>query len=353
MIHFIPATVYCLCQFFLNFNLDEKSSIPTSVSGLSTPYDLNTAEVQNLIHNGLEFAYVEEFDSGKVYFDKIIELYPTNPAGYFFKAALLQVKMMDECHFADEKEYLTLVKQAIKYSEKILEEENNLWAKFYLGSSHTYRAVYEGLKNNYLETFKYGVKGGRILQDIIKEDSTFYDAYLGAGFFEYFWARAARYLPILKLMGGDVDEALRKLHIAAEKSLYSGPTTKNYLVFIYGEEGQYDKASNIVDSLLLKYPKSKTFLWSKANLEFKKKDYNMAADLYHDLFVRYDEHNSKNYANLAQCKLFIGKCFYELEEKESAREALKEVVGYKKFSDQYPQIKGYCREAYGLLSRLL
>jgi tetratricopeptide (TPR) repeat protein len=315
--------------------------------------NINAIEIQELILAGLEYAYVEEFDSSQLYFDSIIELYPENPAGYFFKAALLQVKMMDECHDNNEKEYLELMKQTITSAEKILKQEHSLWAKFYVGSSYTYRAVYEGFKNNYFETFTLGVKGGRMLQDIVKEDSTFYDAYLGAGSFEYFWARAARYLPLLKLIGGNVEEALRKLHTAAEKSLYSGPTTKNSLVFICGEEGQYDQATAFADDLLRQYPESKTFLWSKANLEFKKKNYTCAVNLYTDLFNKYDEHNKKNYSNLAQCKLLIGKCYYELQEKEKAKDALKDVIYYKKYSEQYPQIEGYSREAYGLLSRLL
>jgi len=314
-------------------------------------YDLNPPEIQKMIQTGLAYAYIEDFDSAGIYFDEIINRYPENPAGYFFKAALLQVRMMDECQFNHEKEYLTLLGAAIKYAEAILKTEENLWAKFYLGSSYTYRAVYEGLKSNYFETFKYGVKGGRMLQDIIKADSTFYDAYLGAGSYEYFWARAARYLPILKLVDGDVNEALRKLNTAMEKSLYSGPTAQNSLVFIYGEEKQFDSATPIIESLLSSYPESKTFLWSKADLEFKKKNYHEAADLYQGLFTKYFPIN--NYANLAQSKLFLGKCFYELKETEKARDALKTVISFKQYSDTYPQIKKYCREAYGLLSRLL
>uniref|UniRef100_A0A7C6AG75 Uncharacterized protein n=1 Tax=candidate division WOR-3 bacterium TaxID=2052148 RepID=A0A7C6AG75_UNCW3 len=318
---------------------------------LITAVYLNPPEVQNLIQTGLNFAYVEDFDSASVYFDKVIEDYPDNPAGYFFKAALLQLRMMDGCHFNDEKEYLNLIKKVRTKCEEILNDEENLWAEFYLGSSFAYQAVYEGLKKNYLETFNYGVKGGRILQSIIKRDSLFYDAYLGAGTYEYFWVRASRYLPFLKLTGGNVDEAIRKLHIAAEKSLYSGPTAKNSLAFIYGEEKKFEIATKIIDSLLLEYPASKTFHWNKAELEFKKKNYNVSLNTYKWLFDQYL--NNANYANLAQCKLYIGKCYYELENRTESKKALKEVIGYKKYQDKYPKIKEYCREAYSLLSRIL
>lgn len=319
---------------------------------LADPVNLNTPEVQNLILSGLEYAYIERFDSAQIYFDAVIDSYPDNPAGYFFKAALLQLKMMDESQFTDEEQYLKLTRKAVKLSAVVLDKTEDLWARFYLGSSYTYRAVYEGLKGDYYETFKNGVKGGRILQDIIKKDSTFYDAYLGAGSFEYFWARAARYLPILKLAGGNVKEAIRKLHIAADNSIYSNHTAQNSLVFIYGEEKNYSLAHSLSEQLIELYPGSKTFLWSKADLEYKEKDFTAAIKTYGELLTRYQAEDKKNYSNIAQCQLLIGKCHYELDEKDKAREALKSVVRLKPYSDDYPLIKDYCREAYGLLSRI-
>uniref|UniRef100_A0A7V3RH16 Tetratricopeptide repeat protein n=1 Tax=candidate division WOR-3 bacterium TaxID=2052148 RepID=A0A7V3RH16_UNCW3 len=314
-------------------------------------FDPNPKEVQDLLQKGLNFSYIENFDSASLYFGKVIELYPENPAGYFFSGALLQLKMMDGCNYDYEKEYIDLMNKVESLCAMILRRENNLWIRFYLGSCYAYMAVYEGLKGNYFETFNYGVKGGRILESIIKADSFFYDAYLGAGTYEYFWARASRYLPFLKLADGNVDEAIRKLHIAAEKSLYSGPTARNSLVFIYGEEKKYDIATKIIDSLLLEYPESKTFHWNKAELEFKKKNYPVALDVYQWLYNQYIREN--NYSNLAQCKLYIGKCLYEMGHYQEAKSALKEVIGYKKYQSRYPKIKDYCMEAYSLLSRIL
>jgi tetratricopeptide (TPR) repeat protein len=320
------------------------------VSSISS--DLNPPEIQELIISGLERAYVEQFDSAQIFFDEVIDSHPQNPAGYFFKAALLQFRMMDESQFSDEEEYLALLRKTIRISEAILANEDNLWAEYYLGSSYTYRAVYEGMKNDYFETFKYGVKGGKILQDIIKKDSTFYDAYLGAGSYEYFWARAARYLPILKLGGGDVDEAIRKLHVAADKAVYSNRTAQNSLVFMLGEEKNYSLAHAINDQLLALYPGSRTFLWSKADLEFKQEIYRAAIETYGELLDRYETENETNYSNIAQCKLFIGKCYVKLDEKDEARAALKDVVRLKPHADKYPLINDYCREAYVLLSRI-
>ncbi len=328
------------------------ASIAILTGILYTGGDINAEDVQDLIQQGLSYAYVEAFDSARVYFDEIIARYPDNPAGYFFKAGLLQLSMMDMCHFKYGKEYLSLMKQVRNKADAILSQEDNPWASFYLGSSYTYQAVYEGLQGNYFETFQLGVKGGRMLQEIIKRDSTFYDAYLGAGTYEYFWARAARYLPVLKLSGGNVEEAIRKLHVAAQKSLYSGPTANNSLAFIYGEEGMFEEADRHIDTLLQHYPGGRTFIWNKAELEYKRKNYQDAKIHYQILFDAYDSIPAKNYANLAQCKLFIGKCYYELGDKQKAKQAFKDVIGYKKFSDEFPKIKTYTRDAYGMLSRI-
>lgn len=317
------------------------------------PLDLNPPEVQALVKLGLEHAYVERFDSARFYFDEIVRSSPLNPAGYFMNAALLQLKMMDECKFGDEDEYYAMMRKTINLAQDILSNEDNVWARFYLANAYTYQAVFKGFRKDYFETFKLGVKGGKMMQELAEDDPMFYDAYLATGTFEYFWARASRYLPFLNLGGGDIDGAIEKLHIAADKSIYSGPTARNSLAFIYTEEGQYEKAEVIIDSLLKEHPTSKTFLWSKADLEYKRQNYRVAADLYGDLFNRYDVHNKKNYANLAQCRLYIGKCFAELGEKDDARRNLKEVIKFKEHSDEYPQIKGYCREAYALLNRLL
>jgi tetratricopeptide (TPR) repeat protein len=328
------------------------ASIAALCCVLYTGNDINPADVQGLIQQGLRFAYVEAFDSAHVYFDEIITRYPENPAGYFFKASLLQLIMMDMCHFSHDKEYLSLMKQVRNKANAIISQRNDLWASFYLGSSYTYQAVYEGWQGNYFETFQIGVKGGRMLQDIIKQDSTFYDAYLGAGTYEYFWARAARYLPVLRLAGGNVGEALRKLHVAAQKSFYGGPTAYNSLAYIYGEEGMFSEADRYIDTLLQHYPEGRTFIWNKAKLEYKKGNFLEAKTYYQRLFNAYESIDKKNYSNLAQCKLFIGKCCYELGDKQNAKEAMKDVIGYKKFSDKYPKIKTYCREAYGVLSRI-
>jgi hypothetical protein len=49
----------------------------------------------------------------------------------------------------------------------------------------------------------------------------------------------------------------------------------------------------------------------------------------------------------------MGKCYNALQDREKARQALKDAINYRKHSDAYPQIKAYVREAYSILSKIL
>jgi hypothetical protein len=49
----------------------------------------------------------------------------------------------------------------------------------------------------------------------------------------------------------------------------------------------------------------------------------------------------------------VGNCYYRLGDREPARQALKEVIAGKKHAKEYPLIKGYVREAYALLSKIM
>lgn len=313
---------------------------------------LNPPELQKTILAGLEYAYTDNYDSAMVFFQNVLNEHPDNPAGYFFSAALVQLEMMDACHYDHEETYFGYLQKAIDKAQAILEQRDDPWAHFYLGSCYTYRAVYEGLKKNYYATFTYGVRGGKILKELIEKNPTFYDAYLGAGTYEYFWARAARYLPILNLGGGDVPEALRKIHLAATSSIYSGPTAYNSLAFMYSEERDYQQADTIINRLLSGHPNARTFLWTKADIEMKQERYGSAATIYRMLHDVYDGLAIPNYANCAQCKLLEGTCYYELNEPDAARDAFKTVISYKMYADRFPMIKDYSREAYGLLARI-
>ncbi len=306
--------------------------------------DLNPPPLQTQLLNGLKYAYVESFEQAQVYFDSAKTVYPGNPAGWFFKAALIQVYMMDACKNDREAEYYELIDSVIMIATRIIEKEENPWAQYYLGSAYTYKAVYDGSKRNYWSAFTLGLKGGKILKRLIEIYPDFYDAYLGAGSYDYFWARASRYLPVLKLVG-DFTKGVEEIKVAMEKSIYSRVTAQNALVWIYTQEGKPGEGLEMAEKLLKNYPRSRTFLWSMGGILVANKKYQQALPTYETLYAIYDSLNVKNYANLAQSKLYIAKCLFELKKFKECRKACDDVIFFYRYRDAFPQIIDYVNEA--------
>lgn len=309
--------------------------------------DLNPPEIEPLVLNGLRYAYTESFDSAAVWFDSIQRVYPENPSGWFYKAALVQVYMMDGCRTDRELEYSQLIDSTIAKATRYLGDGSNPWAQYYLGSAHMYSAIHEGSKKNYWAAFSLGMKGGKMLKKLIETYPEFYDAYLGAGSFDYFWARASRYLPVLKLIG-DFTKGVEEIKVARAKGAYSRITAQNALVWIYTQEGKYAEGLRLADDLVAQYPSSRTFLWSRAGIRYANRKYEDALADYERLYAIYDAAAEKNYANLAQGKLYAGKCLFELGRLKESRQACDAVLGFYRYRDRYPQINDYVNEAKAL-----
>lgn len=306
--------------------------------------DLNPPGAESLILKGLEYAYVESFAQADAWFDSVRRTWPDNPAGWFFKAALLQVYMMDGCRTDREAEYYELIDSTVEKASRIAGSEKNPWAQYYLGSASTYRAVFEGSKKNYWVAFSLGMKGGKIMKRLIENYPEFYDAYLGAGSYDYFWARASRYLPVLRLVG-DFTKGATEITAAMNKSTYSKITGQNALVWIYTQEGRFTEGIELARDLVKDYPNSRTFLWSMGGIFLASKQYEDAIGVFERLYSIYDSLNEKNYANLAQCRLYVARCLFELDRTEECLKTCDEVIGFYRYRSSFPQITNYVNEA--------
>ncbi|RKX69060.1 hypothetical protein DRP53_09305 [candidate division WOR-3 bacterium] len=267
--------------------------------------DLNPPHLVELIQKGLECAYVERFTEAEAYFDSVIISFPDNPAGYFFKAALIELYIMDTYDYHREKEFFALIDTTIGKARRVLKKEGNGWAQFYYASALVYRAVYEGFKRNYWATFYHGIKGGREMRRVIEYDSTLYDAYLGIGVYEYFWATASRYLPILKLFG-NWEDGVRKIEIAKDSGQFAAVTAMNALCWIMTVEKRPDVAVALAETLIGRYPSSRTFRWTLARAYLAAGRADEAIAIYRELLNYYQQ--VKNTTNIAQVNLDIARC---------------------------------------------
>jgi len=207
---------------------------------------------------GTNLHYKESYEV----FQKLIELEPDNPRGYFLRSAIYFWMFSEDIKNEEVgNKFRDLSYEAVEIAEARLEEnENDIDAIFFLGGAYGSLGRYYAMSRSYLNAYWYGKKGKNYLEDVIEIDSTYYDAYLGLGIFHYLADILPRFVKILSFilgMEGDKAQGVREIKLAAEKGTYTKTEAMFFLGAIYTyREREYEKAIKIFNELLQKYPEN-------------------------------------------------------------------------------------------------
>ena len=148
----------------------------------------NPRQLDSLIIQGKQQFYNLNVNNARKTFDLIKKEYPDYPHGYFYEAYLTLIGWSQDM----TNDSLTTVLQqqvdqaidiADKYKESYQDDND---ANFHLGLCYGIKGIYQTVNRNYLKTYWYGRKAKGYLEDVVKADSTYYDAYLGLGIFLYY-----------------------------------------------------------------------------------------------------------------------------------------------------------------------
>ena len=205
---------------------------------------------------GTNLHYEESYEV----FQKLIELEPDNPRGYFLRSAIYFWMFSEDIKNEEVgNKFRDLSFEAVEIGEAKLEEnENDIDAMFFLGGAYGSLGRYYAMTKSYLNAYWYGKKGKNYLEDVVETDSTYYDAYLGLGIYHYLADILPRFVKILSFIfgiEGDKEQGIRELQLAAEKGTYTKIEAMFFLGAIYTyREREYEKAIEIFNELLEKYP---------------------------------------------------------------------------------------------------
>ncbi len=291
--------------------------------------NLFPSQIDSLIIQGLSYSYLQDYKRASETFEKIKELAPDNPAGYFFTAALWQLYMVDFNLPSKEDIFYSNMDKAISLSKEIIKREpDNPYGYFYLGTAYIYRFTYEGWRERYWRAYRNGSRGVKELKRCLKIKPDLYDAYLGLGTYEYFGSRANRYVGGIKLFG-DPEKGIRELRLAAEKGRYFNITAQHSLSWALTQEKRPEQAEPYTLRLLERYPKNRIFRWQLSQIYIEEKRYKKAIEVLRD----YLDEIVKNYpwalSNIAHSKTHLAKAYLGLGDYNRALELCREVQKFK------------------------
>jgi len=281
-----------LLQIFLHYMVTYAQTIGSAETPAKS-FSTATAKIDSLVQKTIASTTVQRYEEALALTDLVIKLSPNEPSGYFFRAAVLQARMMDyENHEKDEKAFFAATATCRKLAQRqLLERRNEAWAHFFFGSAIGYEAFVVGKKKKYFEAFRYGWESIQHLEAALKIDPELYDAYLGIGTYKYYRSKMSKRFNWLPFVKDERAIGIGMIRVALAKGLYSRTAAVNGLGWILMDENHPAEALALIDSALTLYPTSRFFLWGAGEAAFRVGRYDHAAAHYQQILASLQNEN--------------------------------------------------------------
>lgn len=264
---------------------------------------------------GVKLGITQNYDQALSYFSSFADKYPHDPAIPFFKAMILQSKMLDYESTKWENSFFDEIEQCIRLSS-IPNEKTDFQKRLmlFLGYGMAYKSYQIAKEKKYLKSIVIAKKAYNILTELVADDSTCYDTYLVIGSYLYWRSYLTRNLHWLPFFSDQRQEGIALL----EKSLKLGSFTKgaslSNLCWIYIKEKQYNKTIEYSQNALEIFGDSRFFLWPLGDAYMLKKDFTKAITIYQKILDSILEEQYNNHYNEIVLNLKIAQCYNELAE---------------------------------------
>ena len=220
----------------------------------------------------ISHTFNEEFDQAKKLCQEQININPNSPKYYYY---LINAKILENYQKVAELDpdkrsegRKVLNKEIIDYCESVIDKFDvsklNIENKFYYGTIYGFLARIYGIDGSWWSAFRSGMKSKKIMEEIIKNDPRFYDAYLPLGMLNYYADRLSGITSFIAgVLGfsGDREQGLNYLQMAYNKGTLTFGQTALTLIEVYqGLEGNEYAALPYYEAFLKRFPRNSRVL---------------------------------------------------------------------------------------------
>ena len=301
------------------------------------------SRLEKKILYGLEQTFRFNFFRSEKTFDELIHDFPSNPAGYHFKSIQYLWRYLDNKNQSDYKKFITLSDLVINTEYDTLTNEiDNAFISYIIGASYSFRAMAFTRDEDYLNAVWAAKKSYSYLSNAIAVDSTFYDAYMGLGLYNFMIAQtppALRWAMRISGIAGDKEKGIEYLKLAAKKSKFSKTEANYYLSQILSEfYEENEQAEKLLLQLTSKYPGNILFNYSLALLYTKISKFNKAEELLHRIVISKDSSfiQLKRFSTLSIGNIFFyrnnfktAKSYYKVFVKDSSEDYYRGIAAFR------------------------
>lgn len=238
-------------------------------------------QIDALIHQGMNEAYNFQFEAAEKTFNKILELKPNSPEGYY-RISLIHFWIF--LGSRDEGEYQTFLKfadLAQQKADKLLDKnKKDYLTKYISGNLYSFRAMAQATNNKSVDAFWSCKNAVNYYEDVLKQNPRYYDAYLGLGLFDYAMSFVPDFLKwAVNLTGLSSDKArgFKYIKTAYKKGINCKTEAAFHLSKVYTDYlAEYDSAFILLQDLSSKFPKNALFNYQYAVSLIKAKQLDRA-----------------------------------------------------------------------------
>ena len=249
--------------------------------------------ITKAVKKGLEYSYNFNWAKSDDVFQNLIEKYPDDPRGYHFRASIYLWYFLSNQDKNDFKLFVAYSDTAIEKARTILNKNpDDVNIMYILGSDYSYRAIAFSKSEKFLDAVWASKKSESYLSRTLELDSTYYDAYLGLGLYNFAVGQipnAFRWALNLAGIHGNKKIGLEYIKKAANEGSISKVEAEYYLSQILSEfSDDYSESAYYLKSLVSRYPNNLLFNYSYAVLNIKMRKLNEAQKILVKVLKRQD-----------------------------------------------------------------
>lgn len=272
--------------------------------------------------------YLSAIELEKGYFNK----YKDHPILYSLKTIRYFEYFLDFYEPDSEENFFKSIEKGILLCDKYKGNDKDI--VFLEGVFLAFSAMFEGLRENYLQAITKGFKA----YNIIKKFKNYPDSYLALGVYDYGASILQKYVGKTFIKGDRRQKGIEEVKVSILRGIFMKANSYEALIEIFLREKMRDSAFKWAEKFYQEFGESRRTLFTLGSAYRRSGYFEKAEKVYLKLLPMVENQNS-NY-NKGIVRLYLSECFYVLNKnREEAKKLIKEAEIYLEKSRWYRKDK--------------